>query len=75
MSEIHEILKSLLASYATVSIEDTGHFLLCGLLYYNHRQEMLISVCQPTINVLLYGVDNLSFNDKKQIFDAVHDFL
>ena len=31
---------------------------------------MLISVsrlCQPTVNVLLYGVDNLSFNDKKLI--------
>ena len=39
---------------------------------------MLISVsrlCQPTVNVLLYGVDNLSFDDNKQIFDVVHDFL
>ena len=58
--------------------EDTGNFLLRCPLYHNHRQEMLISVsrlCQPTVNVLLYGVDNLSFNDNKQIFDAVHDFL
>ena len=62
------------------SIEDTDHFLLRCPLYHNHRQEMLISVsrlCQPTVNVLLYGDDNLSgaFNDNKQIFDAVHDFL
>ena len=60
------------------SIEDTGHFLLRCPLYHNHRQDMLISVsllCQPTVNGLLYGVDNLSFNDNKQIFDAVYDFL
>ena len=60
------------------SIENTGHFLLRCPLYHNHRQEMLITVsrlCQPTVNVLLYGVDDLSFNDNKQIFGAVHDFL
>ena len=60
------------------SIEDTSHFLLNCPLYHNNRQEMLISVsrlCQPTVNALLYGVDNLSFRDNKHIFSAVHDFL
>ena len=39
------------------------------------KQISFSRLCQPTVNVLLYGVDNLSFNDNKQIFDAVHDFL
>ena len=44
------------------STEDMSHFLLRCPLFHNHRREMLISVkrfCQPTVNVLLYGVDNL----------------
>ena len=60
------------------SIEDTGHFCLRCPLYFNHRQELLISVLrlfQPTVNVFLYGVDNLYFNDNKQIFDAVQEFI
>ena len=48
------------------SIEDTSHFLFRCPLYHNLR---------PTVNVLLYGIDNLSFSDNKQIFNVVHDFL
>ena len=60
------------------SIEDTGHFLLHCPLYHNYRQDMLRSasrLCQPSLNTLLYGNDNLSVSDNKQIFISVQDFI
>ena len=60
------------------SVEDTKHFLLTCPLYHNLRQEMLQSVsqfCLPTVNTLLYGARNMSFNVNKQIFKDVQNFV
>ena len=60
------------------STEDIGHFLLHCPLYRNYRQDMLRSVsrlCQPSLNTLLYGNDNLSVSDNKQKFIIVQDFI
>ena len=32
-------------------------------------------LCQPNLNTLLYGNDNLSVSDNKQIFIIVQDFI
>ena len=64
--------------YACGSIEDSEHFLFYCPLYPNYRQDMLRSVlrlCQPSLNTLLYGNDNLSVSDNKQIFITVQDFM
>lgn len=60
------------------NVENTEHFLLYCPLYNDVRQKMIRSVshlCRPSINILLYGDQNLSFNDNKLIFLTVQDFL
>ena len=59
-------------------VEDTGHFLLYCPLYLNHRDDMLRSInhlCQPSLNILLYGDPNLNDNDNKQIFLSVQKYI
>ena len=59
-------------------IESTKHFLLDCPLYNKERLEMNRTVSRVTnISVmnLLYGDPDLSINDNKIIFDAVHLFL
>ena len=56
-------------------IEDTGHFLFHCPLYHNYRQDMLRSVSRLCQHSLLYGNDNLSVSDNKQIFIIVQDFI
>ena len=59
-------------------IEDTEHFLLHCPTYLKQIQDMLRSVsqfCQPSLNTLLYGNDNLSYNDNKTILVIVQDFI
>ena len=59
-------------------IEDTEHFLLHCPTYLNQTQDMLRSVsqlCHPSLNTLLYGNGNLSYNDNKNIFVIIQDFI
>ena len=52
-------------------IEDTEHYLLNCNLFQNLREELLNTVttyCQSTLNVLLYGIANLSESENKTIF-------
>lgn len=58
--------------------ENNEHFLFHCQLYTNHRQEMhrsIMQFCQPSLNTLLYGDHNLSYNVNKQIFTAVQKFI
>ena len=62
------------------SFEDTQHFLLSCTRYAVLRQELVnkvtpIRVCQLSLNVLLYGNQELSNSTNKQIFLAVQEYL
>ena len=60
------------------SVEDTHHYLLVYDQYANIRRELLTNVsgiCNPTLNVLLYGDPSLSLEHNKYIVKAVHDFI
>ena len=57
------------------SVEDT--LLVCDQ-YTNIRRELLTTVsgiCNPTLNVLLYGDPSLSLEQNKYIVKAVQDFI
>ena len=59
-------------------IEDTEHYLQNRNIFQNLREELLntvITYCQPTLNVLLYGNANLSESENKTIFSAVQEFI
>lgn len=60
------------------AVEDTNHFLFHCERFYNLRQELfnkIIHICQPTINILLFGSEQLSDTENRQIFLAVQEFL
>ena len=60
------------------AIEDTTHFLLKCNRFSNQRQEMLDTVTNihtPTLNVLLYGSQELNEMQNQQIFTAVQNFI
>ena len=59
-------------------IEDTNHFLLVCSQCTDLRRGLINSVldiCQPNLNVLLCGDISLTFDQNKQIFKAVQDFI
>ena len=46
--------------------------------FYNLRQELfnkIISICQPSLNILLFGSEQLTDFENRQIFIAVQEFL
>ncbi|MCG8116730.1 MAG: reverse transcriptase domain-containing protein, partial [Candidatus Thiodiazotropha endolucinida] len=60
------------------AVEDTHHYLLACEQYTDIRQELInivSAICQPSLNILLYGSTDLSANDNTQIVLAVHDFI
>ena len=59
-------------------IEDTNHYLFVCHRFDDLRRELLNSIsgiCHPNLNVLLNGDPSLSFNQNKDIFLAVQDFI
>lgn len=76
----HLFLKNIIDSPLCIcgKIEDTEHFLFDCRLYHGIRQEMtrsLLRICRPSVNILLYGDTNLSYDDNRQIFKIVHEFI
>ena len=60
------------------SLEDIHHYLLVCYQYTNIRRELLTTVsgiCNPTLNVLLYGDPSLSLEQNKYIVKIVQDFI
>ena len=60
------------------SFEDTHHFLLSCARYAVLRQELvnkITPICQLSLNVLLFGNQELAYSLNKQIFLAVQEFL
>ena len=58
--------------------EDTQHFLMSCTRYTTLRQELVnrvTPVFQPSLNVFLFGSQELSDSDSRQIFLAVQEFL
>ena len=59
-------------------VEDTKHFLFDCQYFQNLRHELfnkISTICQPTVNILLFGSEQLSEIENRQIFLAVHEFL
>ena len=59
-------------------IEDTHHFLFVCHQFTDLRRDLMNSVsdiCQPNLNVLLCGDISLTFDQNKQIFEAVQEFI
>ena len=59
-------------------VEDTKHFLFDCHYFQNLRHELfnnITTICQPTVNILLFGSEQLSVIENRQIFSAVHEFL
>ena len=60
------------------SVEDTYHYLLVCNCFSNLRRDLLNTVsmiCRPTIDVFLFGNDELSTEQNKNIFLAVQNFV
>lgn len=60
------------------SIEDTHHYLLVCNQYTDIRRELMNTVseiCNPSLNVLLYGDPSLSFEENKTIVLTVHEYI
>ena len=60
------------------SVEDTYHYLLVCNRFSNLRRDLLNTVsliCRPTIDVFLFGTDELSTEQNKNIFLAVQNFV
>ena len=60
------------------SVEDTHHYLLVCNQYTNMGRELLATasgICNPTLNVPLYGNSSLSVEQNKYIVKPVHDFI
>ena len=59
-------------------VEDTYHFLFNCERFYNLRQELfnkIISICQPSLNILPFGGEQLTDFENRHIFIAVQEFL
>ena len=64
--------------YTCGATEDTNHFLLKCNHFSNQRQEMMDTVTHiytPTLNVILYGSQELNELQNQQIFTAVQNFI
>ena len=60
------------------AIEDTRHYLFVCTRYLDLRQELINTVsamCEPTLNVLLYGNTELSYEQNKEIFLSVQNYI
>ena len=60
------------------AVEDTHHYLFVCNRFSNLRQELFNTVsliCQPALNVLLFGNDDLSMQQNSNIFLAVQNFV
>lgn len=60
------------------NIEDTNHFLFVCPRFDIQRQIMinkLLRICNPTLDVLLYGDSNLNFEQNVEIFETVQEFI
>lgn len=60
------------------AVEDTCHYMTRCPRFDNIRQEMfnkISQICQPTLDILLFGSDQLSYEDNQEIFLAVHKFI
>ena len=60
------------------AIEDTRHYLFECTRYLDLRQELINAVsaiCEPTLNVLLYGNTELSYKQNKEIFLSVQNYI
>ena len=62
------------------AFEDTQHFLISCTRYTNLRQELfnvnrVTPMYHTSFNVFLFGSQELSDSDNRQIFLAVQDFL
>ena len=58
--------------------EDTNHFLFVSPRFQMQRQIMinkLLSMCNISLHVLLYGDNSLSFQQNVEIFQIVQDFI
>ena len=65
-------------SCACGAAEDTYHYLFVCNRFSNLRQELFNTdsmICQPTLNVLLFGNDELSMQQNSNIFLAVQNFV
>lgn len=76
----HLFSKNIIDSHMCTcgSIEDTHHFFFLCDRFVNLRQELLNKVselCQPTLNVLLFGNPELSFEQNTRLFLVVQDFI
>ena len=60
------------------AIEDTRHYLFVSTRYLDLRQELINAVsamCEPTLNVLLYGNTEMSYEQNKEIFLSVQNYI
>lgn len=60
------------------AVESTNHYLFECNRFNDLRQELLNKVnrfCPPTLNILLYGNNELTDTENKQIFLAVQDYI
>ena len=58
--------------------ESTEHFWLNCPIFAAHRQYMLDrirNITNVSLDILLYGDENLNYDANVQIFSSVHDFL
>ncbi|MES9994358.1 MAG: reverse transcriptase family protein [Candidatus Thiodiazotropha sp.] len=63
---------------ACQAVEDTNHFLFNCERFRDLRQELfnkITPICQPTLNILLFGSEQLTDIENRQIFTAVQEFL
>ena len=72
----HLFSKNLIDSPLCIcgAIEDTRHYVCVCTRYLDLRQELInavSAVCEPTLNVLLYGNTELSYEQNKEIFLSV----
>ena len=59
-------------------IEDTSHYLFVCTRYLDLRQELInvvSAMCDPTLSVLLYGNTELSYEQNKEIFLSVQNYI
>ncbi|MES9994058.1 MAG: hypothetical protein ABW098_19070, partial [Candidatus Thiodiazotropha sp.] len=78
--KLHLYSKNIIDSPLCVcgEIEDTFHFLLECDIYSDLRRELLTSVssiCNPSLNVLLFGSPDISDDLNVQIFAAVQKYI
>ena len=76
----HVFTKNIIDSPLCIcgAIEDTSHYLFVCTRYLDLRQDLINAVsvmCEPTLNVLLYGNTELSYEQNKEIFLSVQNYI